>query len=371
MASHRGHGCGSGKGPFRLGKRDTLAKQTSVCVLHVNSISSDRQVLKNRIARKLFAVDSVLIIRGAARGIDGDGTGTVTITIDICGLESGRKYRCYRYRVIERLARIIHPAARKCGRDRDGGRRVRAACILGRERWDTTRGLCHQHTDGTTTRGQPIVSHSRLGTEICGGHHSSMAHQNVGRLDCLVTRRDVEGDTAEVGVRIHKIRGAQRHHRGTDTGSCGRGHRSILIGLREVIVHVVQSAAGRGHVTVHAVLLAVIFRRVVRTHNRHRDINRRNLQPAIRHAERHVIVRVRRAKVVSRQAHHVFAFIIGLHIRALGLCRGRTADLAPRQRRAARDADVVARDALLAAVVCLRVVVTRHRHRQRSLVDLQ
>ena len=121
------------------------------------------------------------------------------------------------------------------------------------------------------------------------------------------------------------------------------------------------------------VALAVILPAVVNGLDRHRRL--RDLQPPVRHAERHVVVRVRRAEVAPGQTHRVAAVGIAAasNIRARGnRCRlGGTADFRFRQRGAFGDADRVARHALLAAVVGLGVRVTRNRHRQRNRLDLQ
>ena len=106
---------------------------------------------------------------------------------------------------------------------------------------------------------------------------------------------------------------------------------------------------------------------------RYSNLFRRDFQPAVRNVERHVVVRVCGAELVLGQSHHILAIVLSLHIRALGDGVGLsgTADFIRSQRCATGDADVVARHALFAAVVCLRVIMTGDGYRQVGLVDLQ
>ena len=108
--------------------------------------------------------------------------------------------------------------------------------------------------------------------------------------------------------------------------------------------------------------------------DRHRQRRRLDLQPAVRHFERHRVVRVLRAESTRRQPHRIRLIRVAaaVHVRALRnrFRLRRAMDLFLRQRRALGNADLVSRYALLAARVCLRIIVARDRHRHVNRVDL-
>ena len=92
------------------------------------------------------------------------------------------------------------------------------------------------------------------------------------RRDRLVTGRHVEGDLAEVAVRVHKVGRAQRHVRRAFLGTGRRRYRRILRRLREVRRSVQLVADVRDLVARDRMRLAVVFVCMVITDDRHNNL---------------------------------------------------------------------------------------------------
>ena len=147
------------------------------------------------------------------------------------------------------------------------------------------------------------------------------------RRDRLVTGRHVEGDLAEVAVRVHKVGRAQRHVRRAFVGTGRRRYRRILRRLREIVRRVQAVADVRDLVARDRVRLAVVFVCMVITDDRHNHFvrDRRDLQPAVLIGVAIVIIGSiefvscgGNREVILRQAHQVTR--ISIHVGALGLC---------------------------------------------------
>ena len=100
-----------------------------------------------------------------------------------------------------------------------------------------------------------------------------------------------------------------------------------------------RCGARRSHRAGEALFVAIIGRTAAVTVHADGHLGLRDLQPAVRHRETHVVVCVRRAELILRQVHHVLTLVLGLHIRRTHGCRAAERDVAFRQRGAARDAD--------------------------------
>ena len=111
------------------------------------------------------------------------------------------------------------------------------------------------------------------------------------------------------------------------------------------------------------------------TGDRDGQVCRCDLQPAVRHAERDVVVGVRSAEAFCAQTHRVGLVRIAsaVHVRAFCdsciLCR--TGDLSRRQRCAFRNADLITGYRLFASAVGLGVSMTGNRNYQICFADNQ
>ncbi len=104
---------------------------------------------------------------------------------------------------------------------------------------------------------------------------------HVDRINLLIAIRYVEGDRAEVGVRVLELAGCQAHVGGTCVGPGGSSRSAE----REVMLNVVQIAVCRRGEAAHAVLAAVIVGCVVRADNGYCHVDRINLLIAVCDAE--------------------------------------------------------------------------------------
>ena len=178
---------------------------------------------------------------------------------------------------------------------------VRGARIRPGRRRCTVEGEVLRHVIQSGIRGRGVAAHAVLFAVVvrrvvrtADGYHS------VDRGDRLVAVRYVEGDTLEVAVRVRELATCQVHVRGARI----RPGRRCCTAEGEVLRHVIQVGVCSRGVAAHAVLFAVIVRRVVRAADSYHSVDLLDLLVAVRHVEGHGCeVRVRIRELISRQAH--------------------------------------------------------------------
>ena len=239
---------------------------------------------------------------------------------------------------------------------------------------------------GVTTEGEVIHMVKRIGdAHVIAGHtllgavinlRVRMARNDyldIDRRDGLVAVRHVEGHLVEVlvGISEHRIRKAHIglavgvgafHHVGS-----GRGGRTAE---GEIRLRVKRSADVRHRVAAHAVLVAIVRRRILSTHDGHRRVDWRDGLVTVRHVENHrTEVRVVVGKLVQRtigstlQSHvggagSILAFH---HIGSRSRSRTVEGEVSYSVERIA-DGDIVTRHRVCGAVVCGGVVMTGNGH---------
>ena len=244
---------------------------------------------------------------------------------------------------------------------------------------------------GITTEGEVIHVVKRIGNaHVIAGHALLGAvinlrvrmtrndYLNIDWRDGLVAVRHVEGHLVEVrvGISEHRIRKAHIglavgvgafHHVGS-----GRGGRTAE---GEIRLRVERSADVRHRVAAHAVLVAIVRRCIVGTHDSHRRVDWRDDLITVRHVKRHRRkVRVGVGKLAGGETHVSLSVVVAAfhHVRSGGRSRaveGEVDVVARHLVQVGAGSGGVARHSMRLAVVGSGVVRTHDSDRRIDLVD--